>query len=97
MFCSEICTKAAPDIERAYHILAAAASDAVDLLQGGNVWDVRRLLQSALLCAEEDAVKDNGPDRAGPFLDECISLFAPGAAALGAGEEPENSKERRDL
>lgn len=96
MFCSEICTESAPDIERAYHILAAAASDAVDLLQGGNVWDVRRLLQSALLRAEEEAVKDNGPDRAGPFSDECISLFAPGAA-LGVGEVPESSEERRDL
>lgn len=97
MFCSEICTEAAPDIERAYHILAAAASDAVDLLQGGNVWDVRRLLQSALLRAEEDAVKDDGPDRAGPFPSERISLAAPGAAALGAGEAPESSEERRDL
>ena len=85
-----------PDIERAYHILVAAASDSADLLQGGNVWDARRLLQSALLRAEEEAVKDDGPDRTGPFPDKCISLAAP-SAALGVGEVPESSEERRDL
>ena len=41
-----------PDIEKAYHILAAAASDAIDLLDYGDVWDTRKLLQSALLRAE---------------------------------------------
>ena len=32
------------DIEKAYHILLAVASDSIDLLEHGNVWDTRRLL-----------------------------------------------------
>ncbi len=52
-----------PNIERAYHILLAAASDAVDLLEHGNVWETRELLRSAMLCAEEETVRDDGPDR----------------------------------
>ena len=36
-----------PNIERAYHILLAAASDAVDLLEHGNVWETRELLRSS--------------------------------------------------
>ena len=58
-----------PDIEKAYHILVAAASDSIDLLEHGNVWDTRKLLQSALLRAEEETVREGGPDRIGPFLD----------------------------
>lgn len=52
-----------PNIERAYHILLAAASDAVDLLEHGNVWETRELLRSAMLCAEEETVRDDGLDR----------------------------------
>ena len=48
-----------PNIEKAYHILLAAASDSIDLLEHGNVWDTRKLLQSALLRAEEEAIKDD--------------------------------------
>ena len=48
-----------PDIEKAYPILVAAASDSIDLLKCGNVWETRKLLQSALLCAEEEAIKDD--------------------------------------
>ena len=58
-----------PDIEKAYHILLAAASDSIDLLEHGNVWDTRKLLQSALLRAEEEAIREEGPDRIGPFPD----------------------------
>ena len=58
-----------PDIEKAYHILLTAASDSIDLLEHGNVWDTRKLLQSALLRAEEEAIREEGPDRIGPFPD----------------------------
>ena len=56
-----------PDIEKAYHILLAAASDAIDLLEHGNVWQTREMLQSALLRAEEETIKDAGPDNIVPF------------------------------
>ena len=57
-----------PDIAKAYHILLAAASDAVDLLKHGNVWDARKLLRSALLRAEEEAIEDDAPEgRSSPF------------------------------
>ena len=55
-----------PDITKAYHILLAAASDAVGLLKHGNVWDARKMLQSALLRAEEESMKDGGPDSTAP-------------------------------
>ena len=58
-----------PNIEKAYHILLAAASDSIDLLEHGNVWDTRKLLQSALLRAEE-AIKDDFPEDQGPFSDD---------------------------
>ena len=58
-----------PDIEKAYHILAAAASDAIDLLDYGDVWDTRKLLQSALLRAEEETIREGRPDRVGPRPD----------------------------
>ena len=58
-----------PDIEKAYHILVAAASDVIDLLEHGNVWDTRKLLQSALLRAEEETIREGGPDRVGPRPD----------------------------
>lgn len=58
-----------PDIEKAYHILVAAASDAIDLLEHGDVWDTRKLLQSALLRAEEETIREGGPDRVGPRPD----------------------------
>ena len=57
-----------PDIEKAYHILLAAASDAIDLLEHGNVWQTREMLQSALLRAEEETIREGGPDCTGPFL-----------------------------
>ena len=57
-----------PDIEKAYHILLAAASDAIDLLEHGNVWETRRMLQSALLRAEEESVKGSAPDNDIPVL-----------------------------
>ena len=56
-----------PNIEKAYHILLAAASDSIDLLEHGNVWDTRKLLQSALLRAEEEAIKDDFPENQPPF------------------------------
>ena len=59
-----------PNIEKAYHILLAAASDSIDLLEHGNVWDTRKLLQSALLRAEEEAIKDEFPDNQAPFSDD---------------------------
>ena len=49
------------DIEKAYHILVAAASDSIDLLERGNVWETRTLLQSALLRAGETAIQDDVP------------------------------------
>ncbi len=55
-----------PNIEKAYHILVAAASDSIDLLACGNVWETRALLQAALLRAEEEAVGDDIPDGDGP-------------------------------
>lgn len=58
-----------PDIEKAYHILVAAASDSIDLLEHGNVWDTRKLLQSALLRAEEETIREGGPGHAGLFPD----------------------------
>ena len=58
-----------PDIEKAYHILVAAASDAIDLLDYGDVWDTRKLLQSALLRAEEETIREGGPGHAGLFPD----------------------------
>lgn len=58
-----------PDIEKAYHILVAAASDSMDLLKHGNVWDTRKLLQSALLRAEEETIRERGPGHAGLFPD----------------------------
>ena len=57
-----------PDIEKAYHILLAAASDSIDLLEHGNVWEAQKLLRSAMLRAEEETVRDDGPDSAAPFL-----------------------------
>ncbi len=51
-----------PDIEKAYHILLAAASDSVDLLDKGSVCSAREMLCSALLRAEEEAIKDDLPD-----------------------------------
>lgn len=60
-----------PNIEKAYHILLAAASDSIDLLEHGNVWDTRKLLQSALLRAEEEAIKDDFPENQAPFSDDC--------------------------
>ena len=57
------------DIEKAYHILLAAASDSIDLLEHGNIWDTRRLLQSALLRAEEEAIKDDAPGTRTTFPD----------------------------
>ena len=57
-----------PNIEKAYHILLAAASDSIDLLEHGNVWDTRKLLQSALLRAEEEAIKDDFPENQAPFF-----------------------------
>ena len=59
-----------PNIEKAYHILLAAASDSIDLLEHGNVWDTRKLLQSALLRAEEETIKDDFPEDQGPFSDD---------------------------
>ncbi len=59
-----------PNIEKAYHILLAAASDSIDLLEHGNVWDTRKLLQSALLRAEEEAIKDDFPEDQGSFSDD---------------------------
>ena len=58
-----------PDIEKAYHILLAAASDSMDLLESGNVWDTRALLQLALLRAGEEAIKDDTPDGHEPSSD----------------------------
>lgn len=57
------------DIEKAYHILLAAASDSIDLLEYGNIWDTRKLLQSALLRAEEEAIKDDAPGTRTTFPD----------------------------
>ena len=57
-----------PDIEKAYHILLAAASDSIDLLEHGNVWEAQKLLRSAMLRAEEETVRDDGSDGAAPFL-----------------------------
>ena len=54
------------DIEKAYHILLAAASDSIDLLEYGNVWETRKLLQSAMFRAEEEAIKDDAPEGRGP-------------------------------
>ena len=59
-----------PNIEKAYHILLAAASDSIDLVEHGNVWDTRKLLQSALLRAEEEAIKDDFPENQAPFFDD---------------------------
>ena len=59
-----------PNIEKAYHILLAAASDSIDLLEHGNVWDTRKLLQSALLRAEEEAIQDDFPENQAPFSDD---------------------------
>ena len=57
------------DIEKACHILLAAASESVDLLEQGNVWDTRRLLRLAFLRAEEEAIKDDAPEGRRPFSD----------------------------
>ena len=59
-----------PNIDKAYHILLAAASDSIDLLEHGNVWDTRKLLQSALLRAEEEAIKDDFPENQASFSDD---------------------------
>ena len=59
-----------PNIEKAYHILLAAASDSIDLLEHGNVWDTRKLLQSPLPRAEEEAIKDDFPENQAPFPDD---------------------------
>ncbi len=50
------------DIEKAYHILLGAASEAVDLLELGNVWDCRVLLKTALSKAEEEAIRDDADE-----------------------------------
>ena len=42
-----------PDYEKMYHILCAAASGAIDALDGGDLAACRRLLQTALEEAEE--------------------------------------------
>ena len=51
-----------PDIEKAYHILLAAASDSVELLEHGSVWEAQKLLRSAMLRAEEETVRDGDPE-----------------------------------
>lgn len=50
------------DIEKAYHILLGAASEAIDLLERGNVWDTRGLLEKALCEAEEEAIRDDADE-----------------------------------
>ena len=62
-----------PDIEKAYHILLAAASDSMDLLDSGNVWEVRALLQEALLRAEDEAIRDDLPAGRALHSDESSS------------------------
>ena len=42
-----------PDYEKMYHILCAAASEAIDELDGGDLAGCRRILQDALDEAEE--------------------------------------------
>ena len=73
-----------PNIEKAYHILAAAASDSIDLLKHGNVWETRELLQSALLRAEEEAIKDDNPDGRGLFSTEFFRYPLPLGSAFGS-------------
>ena len=75
-----------PDIEKAYHILVAAASDAIDLLEYGDVWDTRKLLQSALLRAEEETIRERGPGHAGLFPDCCRPLPLRPALGLKKGK-----------
>lgn len=50
------------DIEKAYHILLGAASEAIDLLERGNVWDTRGLLEKALSEAEEETIRDDADE-----------------------------------
>lgn len=50
------------DIEKAYHILLGAASESIDLLEHGNVWDCRALLKTALSEAEEAAIQDDADE-----------------------------------
>ena len=47
-----------PDFEKMYHILCAAASEAIDALDGGDPAGCRRLLQAALTEAEEVYIQE---------------------------------------
>ena len=80
-----------PDIEKAYHILVAAASDSLDLLEAGNVWETRTLLQAALLRAEDAAIRDDLPGSRQPRSDRSVSPLPrrnPPGLAPGSGKGP---------
>ena len=49
-----------PDYEKMYHIVCAAASRAIDVLDEGDTALCRETLQAALLEAEEIYVSDGG-------------------------------------
>ena len=42
-----------PDYEYLYHLMVAASEDAITAMEGGNVWDAKRILISAEQRAEE--------------------------------------------
>ena len=80
-----------PDIEKAYHILVAAASDSLDLLEAGNVWETRTLLQAALLRAEDAAIRDDLPGSRQLCSDGSVSPLPrrnPPGRAPGSGKGP---------
>ena len=42
-----------PDYEYLYHLMVAASEDAIAAMEGGNVWDAKRILITAEQRAEE--------------------------------------------
>ncbi len=42
-----------PDYEYLYHLMVAASEDAIAAMEGGNVWDAKRILINAEQAAEE--------------------------------------------
>ena len=51
-----------PDFEYLYHTMVHAAEDAIDAMEGGNVWDANRILIDAERRAETRYIDESATD-----------------------------------
>ena len=51
-----------PDFEYLYHTMVHAAEDAIDAMEGGNVWDAKRILIDAERRAEARYIDESATD-----------------------------------